>query len=109
MENGIDAARRMLLEEGRPLARKQLVVFTDRNIQSNSSDLRDSVDALTGDNVRILTVFFGKPRDQTKVSILTPNEQDPSIILPNDDRGKIGPEVATKVFKGVYVFTLEER
>ena len=102
LEDGIDAGRKMLVK-GRPLARKLLVVFTDKNIQSNSSDLQESIDAATGDDIKVVSIFFGKPRDQTKVSILTPNDPDPSVILPTDDGKKIGPQVTTKVFKGVYM------
>ena len=104
LEKGIEAGRQMLVEEGRPLARKILVVYADKNIQSNSSDLKESVEAASGNDIRIVTVFFGKPKDQTKMSILTPNDPNPSVILPTDDGEKIGPEVTTKLFKGVYMF-----
>ncbi len=106
VDDGIDAGRRMLVEEGRPLARRRLVIFTDKKIESNSSDLQESVEAATGDDIRILTLFFGKPKDQTKVSILTPNDPEPSVILPTDDGEKIAPEVTTKVFKGAYICIL---
>ena len=104
LEKGIKAGRKMLIEEGRPLARKLLLVYSDKNIQSNSSDLHESVEAASADDIRIVTVFFGKPRDQTKISILTPNDPKPSVILPTEDGEKIGPEVTTKVFKGVFMF-----
>ena len=106
VDDGIDAGRRMLVEEGRPLARRRLVIFTDKKIESNSSDLQESVEAATGDDIRIVTLFFGKPKDQTKVSILTPNDPEPSVILPTDDGEKIAPEVTTKVFKGAYICIL---
>ena len=103
VNDGIDAGRKMLIQEGRPLSRKLLLVFTDKNIRPNSSSLRESVEATTGDNIKIVTVFFGKPKDKTKVSILTPNDPTPSIILPTDDGEKIGPDLTTKVFKGLCV------
>lgn len=104
LEKGIEAGRKMLVEEGRPLARKVLLVYADKNIQSNSSDLQESVEAASGNDIRIVTVFFGKPKDQTKISILTPNDPKPSVIVPTDDGKKIGPEVTTKLFKGMYMF-----
>ena len=106
VDDGIDAGRRMLVEEGRPLARRRLVIFTDKKIESNSSDLQESVEAATGDDIRIVTLFFGKPKDQTKVSILTPNDPEPSVILPTDDGEKIAPEVTTKLFKGANICIL---
>ena len=103
VEDGIDAGRKMLIQEGRPLARKLLLVFTDKNVQSNSSVLQESVEATTEENIEIVTVFFGKPKDKTKISILTPNDPNPSVILPTDDGKKIGPDLTIKIFKGVYI------
>ena len=106
LEDGIDAGRRMLVEDGRPLARKLLLVLSDKDIQSNSSDLQESVDVATENSIKIVTVFFGKPVDQTKVTILTPNDPEPSIVSPTDNGDKIGPEITTKLFKGSCVIIL---
>lgn len=103
VENGFDAGRKMLVEDGRPLARKLLVVFTDKHVLSNTTDLEEVVQATTDDDIKIVTVFFGLPDDPTKMSILTPGDPEPSVIQPSDDGTESGPDVATKVFKGVYL------
>lgn len=100
LDEGIEEGHRMLMKYGRPSARKLLVVFTDKNIKPNVSHLSRSVGSATDDGIQIVSVFFGRPSDPAKVSILSPGDDEPPVISPTDGGKGVGPEVKTKVLRG---------
>lgn len=102
LNEGIVEGHKMLQEDGRDSARKLLVVYSDKEIKANVSDLGDTVGSARDDNVQFVVIFFGEPTDGTTVSKLNPEGGKPIVIDGKDS----GTEIKKKILTGNRRFPL---
>lgn len=100
LNEGIMEGHKMLKEDGRDSARKLLVVYSDKEIKADASDLGDTVGSARDDRVQFVVIFFGEPTNATKVDKLNPDGGKTNVIYPTDDGKDSGPEIKKEILTG---------
>ena len=97
LDEGIKSAGEEFDKNGRPKARKIMVVFIDGNDDSTKDQLDKVAKPLKKKNVKIIPVVLGENVDEEKLKPLLPKEKKPKK---GKDPRKLAEEVAEEVFKG---------
>ena len=77
LDKGLEKAAMEFEENGRPTARKVLIVFVDGKDNSDKEDLAEKTRPLKNKNVKIIPVVLGDVVDDDKVNELIPRNKKP--------------------------------
>ena len=77
LDKGLEKAAMEFEENGRPTARKVLIVFVDGKDNSDKEDLAEKTRSLKNKNVKIIPVVLGDVVDDDKVNELIPMNKKP--------------------------------
>ena len=97
LDEGIKSAGKEFDKNGRPKARKIMVVFIDGNDDSTKDQLDKVAKPLEKKNVKIIPVVLGENVDEEKLKPLLPKKKKPKK---ETDPEKLAEEVAEEVFNG---------
>ena len=97
LDEGIKSAGEEFEKNGRPKARKVMVVFIDGNDDSTEDKLKKVAEPLKKKNIKIIPVILGENVDEEKLKPLLPKRKKPKK---GKDPKKLGEEVAEEVLKG---------
>jgi len=91
----------MLLKEGRPNAKKVLVVISDKRSSSPDSEIRKEVKPLQDNDVTVIPVALGNEADERQLKLLTDGESSLVTAKITDDTTDIKNKLMVVVFKGL--------
>lgn len=94
----------MLLEEGRPNAKKVLIVVSDKRSESTDSEIQEEVKPLLDNDVVVIPVALGVEADERQLKLLTDVESNIVKAKSTNDTTDIKNEVMAVVFKGLIKF-----
>jgi hypothetical protein len=97
LHKGLKKAAMEFEENGRPTARKVLIVFVDGNDDSDKEDLAKVTRTLKTSNVEIIPVLLGDVVDKDKINELIPMNKKPKK---GDDPKKLSELVAEEALTG---------
>ncbi len=97
LDEGIKSAGEEFERNGRPKARRVMVVFIDGNDDSTEDTLKKVAEPLKKNNIKIIPVVLGENVDGANLKSLLPNKKKPKK---GKDPKKLGEEVAEEVLKG---------
>ena len=90
----------MLLKEGRPNAKKVLVVISDKGSSSSDSEIRKEVKPLQDNDATVIPVALGNEADERQLKLLTDGESGLVTAKITDDTTDIKNKLMVVVFKG---------
>ena len=96
LDKGIKTAGEEFEKNGRPKARKVMVVFIDGNDDSTEDQLRDVSEPLKKKGIKIIPVVLGENVDEEKIKPVLPNKKPKK----GKDPKKLGEEIAEEILKG---------
>ena len=91
----------MLLREGRPNAKKVLVVISDKGSSSSDSEIRNEVKPLQDNDVIVIPVALGNEADERQLKLLTDGESNLVTAKLTDDTTDIKNKLMIVVFRGL--------
>ena len=97
LHEGIKSAEKEFDKNGRPKARKIMIVFIDGNDDSTKDQLEKVSKPLKKKNVKIIPVVMGENVDEDKLKPLLGKKKKPKK---GKDPGKLAEEVAEETFNG---------
>jgi hypothetical protein len=97
LNEGIKSAGKEFEKNGRPKARKIMVVFIDGNDDSTKDALKKVAEPLKKKNVKIIPVVLGENVDEEKLKPLLARRKKPEK---EKDPKKLAEEVAEEAFNG---------
>ena len=97
LNEGIKSAGKELDKNGRPKARKIMVVFIDGNDNSTKDALKKVAEPLKKKNIKIIPVVLGENVDEEKLKPLLANKKKPKK---GKDPKKVADEVAEEILNG---------
>lgn len=97
----VNASWDMLLKEGRPNAKKVLVVISDKGSSSLDSEIRNEVKPLQDNDVIVIPVALGNEADERQLKLLTDVESNLVTAKLTDDTTDIKNKLMVVVFKGL--------
>jgi hypothetical protein len=97
LNEGIKSAGKEFEKNGRPKARKIMVVFIDGNDDSTKDALKKVAEPLKKKNVKIIPVVLGENVDEEKLKPLLAKRKKPEK---EKDPKKLAEEVAEEAFNG---------
>ena len=106
LDEGIKKAGEEFEKNGRPKARKILVVFMDGNDGSDKEKLKKVAEPLKKKNVKIIPVVLGENVMEEKVKPLLPKKKKPKK---GKDPTKLSEQIAEDAFNGNVFFGLYRR
>ena len=101
LDEGIKSAGKEFDKNGRPKARKIMIVFIDGNDDSTKDQLEKVSKPLKKKNVKIIPVVMGENVDEDKLKPLLGKKKKPKR---GKDPGKLAEEVAEETFNGKNCF-----
>ena len=99
----------MLLKEGRPKAKKVLVIISDKRAGSTDSEITNEVKPLHENDVIVIPVALGDEADERQLKLLTDDETTLVTAKTTDDTTDLKNKLMAAVFKGVLKFTLQKK
>ena len=102
----VKASWDMLLKEGRPNAKKVLVVISDKRSSSLDSEIRNEIKPLQDNDVVIIPVALGNEADERQLKLLIDAESSLVLVKTTDDTTDIKDKLMVVVFKGLLKFIL---
>ena len=97
LDNGIKTAGKEFEDNGRPKARKVLVVFIDGNDDSTKDKLKKEAEPLKKKNIKIVPVILGENVDKEKVKPFLPKKKKPKK---GKDPKRLSEQIAEETFNG---------
>ena len=97
LDEGIKSAGGEFDKNGRPKARKVMVVFVDGNDDSTMEELKKVAEPLKKKKVKIIPVLLGENVDEEKVKPLLPKKKKP---IKGKDPEKLAEEIAEETLNG---------
>lgn len=97
----VKASWDILLKEGRPNAKKVLVVISDKRSSSSDSEIRNEVKPLQDNDVIVIPVALGNEADERQLKLLTDGESSLVTAKTTDDTTDIKNKLMVVVFKGL--------
>ena len=97
----------MFLKEGRPNAKRVLIVVSDKRSESTDSEIQDEVKPLQDNDVIVIPVALGVEADERQLKLLTIDESTFVKIKTTNDTTDIKIKVMAIVFKGLLEFTVQ--
>lgn len=102
----VKASWDMLLKEGRPNAKKVLVIISDKRSGSTDSEITNEVKPLQENDVMVIPVALGGEADERQLKLLTDDETTLVTAKTTDDTTDLKNKLMVVVFKGLLKFTL---
>ena len=95
----------MLLEGGRPNAKKVLVVISDKRSSSSDSEIGNEVKPLRDNGVVVIPVALGNEANEKQLKLLIDDESSLVTAKTTDDTTAIKNKLMVVVFKGLLKLT----
>lgn len=105
----VKASWDMLLKEGRPNAKKVLVIISDKRSGSTNSEITDEVKPLQENDVIVIPVALGGEADERQLKLLTDDETTLVTAKTTDDTTDLKNKLMVVVFNGLLKFTLQKK
>ena len=105
----VKASWDMLSKEGRPDAKKVLVVVSDKKSESTDSEIQEEVKPLQENGVIVIPVALGDEADERQLKLLTDDERNLIKVKATNDTADIKDAVMVIVFKGLLKLTLQKQ
>ncbi len=100
LDDALKKASSLFDEEGRPLSRRVLVVFTDGRVDSAPTELEEAVKPLKEKNVKIIPVVLKEPADETIIRVLLPKDKEP-VRKSSKKPENTDDNIKEEIFKGL--------
>ena len=97
LDEGIKSAEKEFEKNGRPKARKIMVVFIDGNDDSTKDALKKTSEPLKKKNIKVIPVVMGENVDEEKLKPLLPKNKKPQK---GKDPKNLAEEIAEETFNG---------
>ena len=91
----------MFTRQGRPDAKKVLIVIADKKSDSLESEIKEAVKPLEENDVIVIPVALGAEADQTELKKLTEVESTLVTADTSNDTADIKDKIMSQVFKGL--------
>lgn len=91
----------MFTRQGRPDAKKVLIVIADKKSDSSESEIKEAVKPLEENDVIVIPVALGAEADQTELKKLTEVESTLVTADTSNDTADIKDKIMSQVFKGL--------
>lgn len=91
----------MFTRQGRPDAKKVLIVIADKKSDSSESEIKEAVKPLKENDVIVIPVALGAEADQTELKKLTEVESTLVTADTSNDTADIKDKIMSQVFKGL--------
>lgn len=97
------------MKEGRPKAKKVLVIISDKRSGSTDSEITNEVKPLQENDVMVIPVALGGEADERQLKLLTDDETTLVTAKTTDDTTDLKNKLMVVVFKGLLKFTLQKK
>ena len=103
LDEGIKSAEKEFEKNGRPKARKIMVVFIDGNDDTTKDALKKASEPLKKKKIKVIPVVLGENVDEEKLKPLLPKKKKPKK---GKDPKKLAEEIAEETFNGKFCYFL---
>ncbi len=104
-DEGLKRAIDMFNEEGRPNARRVIILSVNNQMATNDGQLRRIAQSLSRDNIEVFVVGYGSQVDQRQVNLIVSNNDNAHIVQPGEAVENTTDIVAVKPLTGlVFLF-----
>lgn len=100
LDSALSKAKQFFETQGRPLAKKVLVVISDIKSSSSLGDVQTQAKFLEEDDIKVIPVALGKQSDMKELSATTPNKENLVDIDEGDDPAETAEIIMLKIVKG---------
>lgn len=99
----------MLSKEGRPDAKKVLIVVSDKKSESTDSEIQEEVKPLQENDIIVIPVALGDEADERQLKLLTDDGRNLVKAKSTNDTADIKDAVMVIVFKGLLKVTVQKQ
>ena len=103
-DEGLKEAIDMFKEEGRPNARRVIILSGNDRILSSDSELRRIAQSLSREAIEVFVVGYGSQVDQQQVNIITSDNSNVHIVQPGQTVENTTDIVAEKPLTGIVFY-----
>ena len=100
LDSALAEAKNFFETQGRPNAKKVLVVIADKKSSSSLNDVEDQANSLEEDDIKVIPVALGKESDHSELTVTTPNKENLVDIDEGDDPDETAEIIMLKALRG---------
>ena len=100
LNRALAGAKNFFEAQGRPNAKKVLVVITDKKSSSSLSNVANEAKILEEDDIKVIPVALGSESDISELSTTTPNKENLVDVDEGDDPDVTAEIILLKILKG---------
>ena len=100
LDSALTEAKNFFETQGRPNAKKVLVVIADKKSSSSLNDVEDQANSLEEDDIKVIPVALGKESDHSELTVTTPNKENLVDIDEGDDPDETAEIIMLKALRG---------
>lgn len=102
LDRALGEAKKFFETQGRPNAKKVLVIIADEKSSSSLTNVKNQAKFLEEDDIKVIPVALGTESDLPELSTTTPNKENLVDVDEGDDPDVTAEIILLKVLKGMY-------
>ena len=100
-DEGLKKAIDMFNDEGRPNARRVIILSGNDRMSTSNSELRAIAQSLTGENIELFVTGYGSRVDQQQVNVIVTNKKNVHVVQPGETVENTTDIIAEKPLTGI--------
>lgn len=100
LDSALAEAKSFFETQGRPNAKKVLVIIADKESSSSLNDVENQAKFLEEDDIKVIPVALGTESDLTELTVTTPNKENLVDVDEGDDPDETAEIIMLKALKG---------
>ena len=102
LHSALAEAKQFFETQGRPDAKKVLVVISDAKSSSSLRDIQTQATLLEEEEIKVIPVVLGEESDKKELSATTPNKENLVDVDEGDDPAETAEIILLKAVKGIH-------
>lgn len=100
LDGALAEAKNFFETQGRPSAKKVLVIIADKKSSSSLNDVENQAKFLEEDDIKVIPVALGSDSDIPELTVTTPNKENLVDVDEGDDPDETAEIIMLKIVKG---------